>query len=160
MGYHSEVALAIRVDHEKDMLADQDIAAVLSWADTSLRSKDGSCLLFHWGCIKWYDDTDHQIGALMRFLANINDSEDFIFIRLGEDDSDTDIRGGWYDNPFEMEAVRRIEFTNTSAPSARIVDLKGLNTRPEAAACAQCGAQLSDPVPGMPSMKHCPVCEP
>lgn len=46
-------------------------------------------------------------------------------------------------------------------PAAMAMDeLKRRNTDPSASACAQCGAVLADPIPGMHSMKHCPKCEP
>jgi hypothetical protein len=157
MGYRSEVALCVRNDHKSELITNPDIVRVLLNADAKLEDEDG--FLFHWGWIKWYDD-DKEIAALMTFLANLEDSDDFLFIRLGEDDADTDIQGGWWDNPFDMGYARRIEFANPSEPPARISDLKSLNTRPEASACAQCGAKLNDPMPGMSSMKHCPVCEP
>jgi hypothetical protein len=157
MGYRSYVALTIRKAHGPAMLADQGIAQLLSEADDRL--EDDGALLFHWDSIKWYHD-DQEIAALDRFLSDLDEYDDYLFIRLGESDDDTEIQGGWWDNPFDLGYVRRIEFNNPSAVPARIADLKSLNTRPEAKVCAQCGAALNDPMPGLPSMKHCPVCEP
>ncbi len=157
MGYRSDVALAIRASAAREILADPDSAQVLSEADKNL-SDDGA-LLFHWEEIRW-DSYDKETGALMGLLADL-DYDDFLFIRLGEDDEDTEILGGWWDNPFDLGYVRRIEFIGQRADAAPPpIDLKARNTRPEAVACAKCGGKLSDPVPGLPSMKHCPVCEP
>ena len=36
--------------------------------------------------------------------------EDYYFIRVGEDNDDTDVRGGFWENPFGMCLVRGIAF--------------------------------------------------
>ena len=155
MGYYSQVALVIRKDHEAAMKADPEIAQLLLVADEKLDSDDA--LLFHWGCIKWYPDFK-DVGALMALLFNLDDGYDYYFVRLGEEDTDMEVRGDWYDNPFGMGYSRRIDFDRYSEPAQ--ASLKDLNTRPDTIDCAKCGTRLKDPVPGMPSMKHCPVCEP
>jgi len=40
------------------------------------------------------------------------------------------------------------------------VNLKTVNTKPEATHCVKCKTQLVNPCPGFDSMKHCPKCEP
>lgn len=159
MGYKSDVALVIRKTYERAMLADPDVAQILSEADQRL--EHGDALLFHWSWVTWYHD-DKQIAALENFLRG-SESDGYLFIRVGEDDNDTEIFGWWFDNPLDLEYVRRIEFADPSASrlqQAHVAGLKSLNTRPEAKTCAQCGTALNDPIPGMPSMKHCPACEP
>lgn len=158
MGYCSQVALCVRTVHKAAMMADPNVVTCLSDADETLEDEDG--MLYHWDSVKWYNGSV-DVDALMGFLHNIDDSDDFLFIRLGEDDSDTDIEGGWWDNPFDMGYARRIEFCNPSASLnlTRIMDLKSLNTRAGVTDCAQCGEALSDPGLG-PTYKHCPMCEP
>jgi hypothetical protein len=156
MGYRSVVALVIHKTHEQAMLADNDIAQVLSEVDKKL--EDDESLLFFWEDTKWYSD-DKEISALMAFLSNIDDCDDYLFIRLGESDDDTEIEGSWWNNPFEMGYARRIEFNDPSKPSAQIADLKSQNTRADATNCAHCGRPLNDPGMG-PLYKHCPICEP
>lgn len=51
-----------------------------------------------------------------------------------------------------------------TAQSAGVVveksDLKSLNTKFGATACASCGGKLKNPLPGNPLFQHCPKCEP
>lgn len=155
MGYYSQVALCVRAAHKDAMMADPNIVACLLDVDDTLEDEDG--MLYHWCFVKW-----RETSALMSFLYNIDDDNDFLFIRLGEEDADTDIEGGWWNNPFDIKYVRRIEFCSSSArrcPPVQTMDLKSLNTRADAADCAQCGEALSDPGLG-PKYKHCPRCEP
>lgn len=156
MGYRSQVALCVRAVHKAAMMTNPNVVNCLSDADDKLEDEDG--VLYHWGCVKWYDDYAN-VDALMKFLSDLDEYDDFLFIRLGEEDADTDIQGGWWDNPFDMGYARRIEFCSSSAPPARIMDLKSLNTRVGVTDCAQCGEALSDPGLG-PTYKHCPRCEP
>lgn len=158
MGYRSEIGLVVRKIHKQAMLSDPDIAQILSEADTRLEFNDG--LLFYWDYIKWYCG-DTQVAALESFLGNLADY-DYLLMKLGENDIDTEIAGEWWENPFDLEYVRHLEFKNPGVfpKQTHVVDLKNLNTRIEAKTCAQCGTLLNNPVPGMPSMKHCPMCEP
>lgn len=159
MGYRSEVALAIRKSHEKEMIADPNIVKALGWADERIETADA--LLFIWSWIKWYEDYD-EVASVMKFLNKIEEYDDFLFLRLGEGDEDVETHGGWWDNPFDLEYVRRLDYQDPSncRSAPRIADLKSRNTDPRATSCAQCGAVLCDPMPGMSSMKHCPKCEP
>jgi len=55
-------------------------------------------------------------------------------------------------------------FGRTSAPVVILAtkrdDLKTANTRSEITQCAACGGPLKNPMPWIPSLKHCPKCEP
>lgn len=42
-------------------------------------------------------------------LQDLNE-QDYLFIRIGESDDDTEYRGGFWENPFGMCLVRRITF--------------------------------------------------
>lgn len=46
------------------------------------------------------------------------------------------------------------------ASVATSIDLRSANTRLGATACAKCGGPLKNPMAGLTSFQHCPVCEP
>lgn len=49
------------------------------------------------------------------------DDEDFLFIRIGEDFEDIEILGRYWENPFNLDVVRTVEFSlDTSTLSAAI----------------------------------------
>lgn len=39
------------------------------------------------------------------------EDEDFRFLRVGEDHDDTEVRGCFWENPFDMELLRGISFS-------------------------------------------------
>jgi hypothetical protein len=41
---------------------------------------------------------------------NCIDYESYRFIRLGENDDDTETQGGWYDNEFGLGYIRKLEY--------------------------------------------------
>lgn len=46
----------------------------------------------------------------MENLLQDLDEQDYLFIRVGESDDDTEYRGGFWENPFNMCLVRGIAF--------------------------------------------------
>jgi hypothetical protein len=58
--------------------------------------------------------------TFMDALEKNDGHDDYRFIRLGEDDDDTEYRGGYTDNPFGMYIVRCINF-----------DAEAVNKEPE-----------------------------
>ncbi len=61
-----------------------------------------------WESLKWYSDYD-DMGFIENLLNDL-DTEDYLFIRVGESDDDTEYRGGFWENPFGMCLVRGIAF--------------------------------------------------
>ena len=61
-----------------------------------------------WEYLKWYDSYDDV--KFVKTLLNDLDEEDYLFIRVGEADDDTEIHGGFLENPFNMCIVRGISF--------------------------------------------------
>jgi hypothetical protein len=46
------------------------------------------------------------------------------------------------------------------SPPMSDTDLERLNSDPAAIECAKCGTTLSNPIPELPILKHCPQCQP
>jgi hypothetical protein len=53
---------------------------------------------------------DYEDVSFFENLLQELDHEDYYFIRLGEENDDTEVRGGFWDNPFCMSLVRGIAF--------------------------------------------------
>ena len=64
--------------------------------------------LWYWTWFKWYSDYA-AISFIETFLHELDDNE-FVFMRIGEDYTDVEAYGGYYDNPFEVEIKRKISF--------------------------------------------------
>lgn len=59
-----------------------------------------------WDCVKWREDYAWVIFA-EDFMCDL-ESEDYYFLRVGEDDDDVDIRGRFYSNPFNARLKKSI----------------------------------------------------
>ena len=122
MGYRSDVGLALTkagVDamHRKlahHSLGEESRKIIVNFfnnADKHNREKSGEEGWF-WGYIKWYTDDPvyyPEVDFIEKLLAEL-DEEDFRFIRIGEDYDDTDVRGTFWENPFDLELGRCITF--------------------------------------------------
>lgn len=74
-------------------------------------SRNNSGILFYWKSIKW-SDLNPECVWVDDFLNTLNDDE-FLKIIIGEDYNDIEIRGNYWNNPFNMSIERRITFLNT-----------------------------------------------
>lgn len=118
MGYRSEVALcldkngksALKEKLEEANKETQKIAReLLAQSDKHLADSENSSELWFWDWIKWYPDYPE-----IRFMENLldqMDTENFLFIRIGEDSDDSEVQGAYWDNPFGMYLSRSIEFS-------------------------------------------------
>lgn len=120
MGYYSDVALCLTkngMDQLKTALAEAersnpvDFAAIkmLIGGEPSKIDESTGAVVFLWKGEKWYEEF-----AEMAFVAKLMDSlpsEDFLFIRLGEDYDDIETRGSFCGKPFGMYVERKIAFT-------------------------------------------------
>ncbi len=119
MGYRSDVGLCL-TDAGKKIL-DARLAALDPERDTtrhihnlldSPRSKredqHSGAIAWLWEDLKWYDDYDDV--NFIETLLNELDEEDYLFIRVGESDDDTEIRGRFWENPFDMRLLRGVAF--------------------------------------------------
>ena len=124
MGYRSEVGLALtRLGAEtlENRLASpgieeedrQRIREFLDHADKHAKDEEIGHEAWYWDYLKWYtDDPVHfpEVDFIEKLLAELA-YEDFRFIRIGEDYDDTEMRGGFWENPFDMELGRYIGFS-------------------------------------------------
>lgn len=116
MGYLSDVGLCLTAEGVKRLDAalnaarsetGQGIHQLLTYAEKREEHKSGSVAWF-WEGIKWYwgyADVD-----FIENLLNELPCADYFFIRVGESDDDTEVRGGFRDNPFHMYLLRGIAF--------------------------------------------------
>lgn len=112
MGYRSDVGLAITNQGlteliEEDINLTNLIKDGLSDVDEHLQSDDCNHL-FVWTSIKW-DDSFADVAAIQKRLREI-DSSCFRFIRIGENISDIEEAGTWYNNDFEFGYTRQLSF--------------------------------------------------
>lgn len=118
MGYRSDVALCLTssgVGSFNKALAGikasgfrNELQALFDAADSHFADPDTGADLWAWTGIKWYPDYE-DVGFIETFLNNLCD-EDYLFIRIGESDDDSEILGSFHDNPFGMYLSRTIEF--------------------------------------------------
>lgn len=80
------------------------IHELLNGANKKLYTKDATVWL--WNAIKWYDDFE-DIVFIENLIQELNE-QDYLFIRIGEDSDDTEVRGYFWDNPFEVELIQNI----------------------------------------------------
>ena len=102
MGYRSEVAFVVpdsapRFEEMENCFED-------------IIEKDGY-RLYHSTWLKWYEDYP-IVHAVQEYLFSLDEDggEDYLFIRLGEDNADVEEEGGLWDNPFDLGWARKIEF--------------------------------------------------
>lgn len=110
MGYRSDIAFVVKRSAFADMWR-QDADAmtkVTDYASTILK-KDDSVLVL-WNSVKWYDSYD-EIGNFERLVSNL-DNEDYYFLRLGENNDDTEELGGYWDNPFDTSISRSLNYSD------------------------------------------------
>ncbi len=138
MGYRSEVLIAFKAKHIKRFL--EEVVFTKSkelfdnWCEISTEFEDPddeNGILFHWDSIKWYDSYD-SVNAVMAFIHNLPDDEgqtDYYYIRIGEEPSDVELEGYWWDNPFEIGLNRSVNYGGGKA--AALKDLEELRNKRE-----------------------------
>ena len=82
------------------------IRNLLNIADTKLDDEESGAVAWLWDSVKWYMDYD-DVSFIEKLLQELDDTE-YLFIRIGEFNDDTDIRGTFWDNPFSMNLIRGI----------------------------------------------------
>ena len=75
------------------------------------KDEDSGAVAFIWEGLKRYADFA-DVAFVENFITDLghNDSDEYYFIRIGEDHNDTGERGGFYSNPFGMHMKRRVVF--------------------------------------------------
>ena len=118
MGYRSDVGLCLSAkgkevlgialsEAQKTNASFSSIQELLERADVRVSTKDGS-VAYQWEDFKWYSDDD-DVAFIEKLLHNL-DYDDYFFIRVGESNDDTEVGGGFWDNPLGMCLVRGIAF--------------------------------------------------
>lgn len=127
MWYRSEVGLALTkkgVETLNARLAEESVSedlresvkGLLSHADEHYLDAASGAEVRYWEWIKWYDCAPvgyQNICFIMDTLKALDDA-DYRFIRLGEEYDDTEVSGGFWENPFDFELTRGMTF---SAPA-------------------------------------------
>ena len=117
MGYYSDVDLCLTkngMDQLKSALVQAErnnpenfaaIKMLIAGEPSKIDERTGA-VVFLWKGEKWYEEF-----AGMAFVAKLMDSlpsEDFLFIRLGEDHDDIETRGSYRCNPQMVRITREI----------------------------------------------------
>lgn len=124
MGYRSEVGLALTkngveilqrrlASPEIGQEARQRIEEFFHYAEKHARDKENGHEAWYWDYPKWYTDAPvdfPEVDFIEQLMAELED-EDFRFLRVGEDYDDTEVRGCFWENPFDMELLRGISFS-------------------------------------------------
>ena len=115
MGYSSRIGIcmsqdaAIQLEAKIKLLCQplqEDLTSLFEGAD--VRKQDDSARAWYWDGFRWYS-RDCDVAFLEDYLAEL-DWDQYLYIRVGEDLSDIDYHGGFWDNPFGMCLTRGIEF--------------------------------------------------
>ena len=119
MGYRSDVGLCLTDTGKKTLEA--RLAELEAGTDRTRRIHElldspgarwevqgSGAVAWLWEYLKWYADYDDV--AFIEKLLNDLDEEDYFFIRVGESNDDTEIHGGFWENPFGMCLMRGIAF--------------------------------------------------
>lgn len=117
MGYYSEVALVFTAkgaETMRSMIDEQQLGMALrtrNFLEEAMYAVDSESRaeFFHWNSVKWYQMFE-EIACINSVMEELDD-EDFLFIRIGEDFEDLEIQGRYWDNPFNLDVVRTVEFS-------------------------------------------------
>lgn len=118
MGYRSEVALCLNPDAHKhwqtllEKAAQENehykiITELLAGTAQMFHDPSGA-IAWTWDEVKWYLGTP-DIDFMEAFLRTL-DCDQYLFIRIGEENEDTEVHGCLWDNPFAMCLVRGVVF--------------------------------------------------
>jgi len=117
MGYRSDVGLALSkagADRLQEKLNSLDkdseiffnVTELLEYAYKHMKHEQTGSELYLWDYLKWYDSFPDV--RFFEDLMNELESDDFLFLRIGEDMNDNEERGSFWDNPFELSILRTI----------------------------------------------------
>jgi hypothetical protein len=152
MGYRSEVLLALKAKHIKAFLeyvvfSPEANELFDSWCKISTEFQDAdneNGILFHWESIKWYDSYT-SVNTVMSFLNNLipgttrsrfgtetsSTQCDYYYIRIGEEVSDIELQGLWWNNPFDITLERGISYSgNNRLDLKELENLKNVKDSP------------------------------
>lgn len=106
MGYRSDVGIICGVNAAKrleEVFAQYDLYPDATYTGMSWDGNEQKMFVFNY--VKWYEDSYDDVDAVMDALRELDDIDDadfsysYKYIRLGEDDTDIDVR----QNNFRIE---------------------------------------------------------
>lgn len=129
MGYYSDVGLALTkagVDFLQAKLASSEVSeelreevkSLLSYAERHYTDTASGAEVWYWDCIKWYDykpDGFQDVCFIMDVLTELEETE-YRFIRIGEEYDDTEVKGFFWENPFDLEISRGMTLSEPPQP--------------------------------------------
>ncbi len=101
MGYCSDVALCVS---DKVSIPD-NVQKDMNQLGFHQVAQYKGCKLFILYSVKWYPESS-WIHYISDFIDSLED-EEYRFLRIGEDMDDTESRGGFYGNPFNLGIERQ-----------------------------------------------------
>ena len=113
MGYYSEAVLVFTAkgtETMRSMIDEQQLGMALRTRnfleEANMHSIDSKSRagFSHW--LQMFE----EIACINSVMEELDD-EDFLFIRIGEDFEDIEIQGRYWDNPFNLDVVRTVEFS-------------------------------------------------
>lgn len=119
MGYYSDTALALTQTGRKilndklnnpelEQRTREEVIGLLNYADCHYVDAESGAEVWKWNNLKWYTGDRHwypEIDFLDQLMIGL-DEQDYRFIRIGEDYDDTEVRGYFSENPFDLELAR------------------------------------------------------
>ena len=122
MGYRSDVALVLsRKGTEKlnatlndSKISDNtrsSLSRLLDNADDKHEDISTGAKIWYWEWIKWYPEYS-DISILEELMSELAD-EEFRFIRIGEEMTDIEENGSYYNNPFGLDLTIGIVYNDT-----------------------------------------------
>ena len=107
MSYYSQVALCVS---EKVEIPEETLLIMESIGFDCVGACEGS-KLFIADQLKWYDSYP-EITHLIELMDTMDQEDDsqYRFFRIGEDCDDTESRGAYYENPFNIGIERKFVY--------------------------------------------------
>lgn len=111
MGYRSQVLIALKDEHFKNLLNTCNDETGIEILQGCKIVRKGDWRLMHYDYVKWYDGFN-DVNHINKFLNSIEDG--YEFHRLGEDTDDYVSLGDTGTSPFDICLVRHMQFDDTS----------------------------------------------
>lgn len=131
MGYYSDVICVFTKDAYENFKKLYQEKLEIEWEEYPLKdeidldgfresfmnptsiSPDGNFVLLDIPNEKWYEDSEYypEVKAFMKALEELNVTG-YKYIRIGQDRGDEDCLGELYDEPFNVQYVRKFEYNS------------------------------------------------
>jgi hypothetical protein len=107
MGYYSEVAIVIKQSAYQEFIEGipentDAIKDIISYGQVFKRNNG---ILLYWDCIKFYGSDVDKLEESLNMIG----SDNYYKVHIGEEYSDADTDGDFWENPFNLVISRSIE---------------------------------------------------